>query len=181
MADLTASHAGRIPGPPTTRPDGRYHTRQITLHWTVVFLVIFQYLTGGAMEAAYAVAVETGRLPADGILVVHGTIGTAILLAMLSRLYLRRKHGAPPPPDTEPRAIQILSRSVHYAFYAFLIAMPLAGMAALWLKQGWLGWAHGLSAWIVLALAVLHASGALWHAVKGDGVMRRMGRGNMVP
>lgn len=179
MADLTASPT-HVPQHNVRHPD-RYHTRQIAMHWVVVFLVLFQYATGQGMEAAYARGVETGTLPKDGILWVHGLIGTSILLAMLTRLYLRRKHGAPPPPATEPKGIQWLSRSVHYAFYALLIAMPLFGMAALWVKSGTLGWAHGVAAYVLLALAALHVAGALWHAFKGDGVIRRMGRGHHYP
>ena len=185
MADTTAAAppptaSGHVPTHNLRHPD-RYHTRQIAMHWTVVFLVLFQFLTGGQMEAAYAVAVETGSLPADGILVVHGLLGTSILAAMLVRLYLRRAHGAPPPPETEPEGIQKLSRGVHVAFYGLLIAMPLFGMAALWIKAGWLGWAHGLAAWVLAGLAALHVAGALWHASKGDGVIRRMGRGHHYP
>ena len=180
MADLTASPAAHVPRHNVRHPD-RYHTRQIAMHWTVVFLVVFQYLTGGQMETAYLWAVEHGVLPPDGIIVVHAVIGTAILVAMLTRLYLRVKHGAPPPPATEPRAVQALSRGVHYALYALLIAMPLFGMAAVWAKAGWLGWAHGTAAWVVAGLAALHAAGALWHAFKRDGVIRRMGRGHHYP
>ena len=178
MAEATAA-----PMASTTegRPEGRYSTGQIVAHWTVVFLVLFQFATGDQMSAAYAVAVDFGQLPADGILVVHGLIGTSILAAMLWRLALRLRYGAPPPPDTEPRPLQYVSRGVHYAFYAALIAMPLAGMAALWLKIGIIGTLHAWTAYLVAILAVAHISGALWHAFKGDGVIRRILRGNTYP
>ncbi|WP_308915957.1 cytochrome b [Jannaschia sp. LMIT008] len=162
------------------RPVGAYHVRHIAMHWTVVFLVLFQYATGGRMEQAYLYGVEYGVLPMDGVLYVHGIIGTCILIAMLVRLYLRLKHGAPPPPDNEPKPIQILSRATHFAFYGLLIAMPLFGMAALWVKAGWLGQVHGIAAYVVLGLAVLHVAGAMWHAIKRDGVVSRMGGGTTV-
>ena len=163
------------------RPEGRYHSDQIVAHWTVVFLVIFQYLTGQGMERAHEVGLALGALPASGSIVVHAVIGLSILAAMLWRLGLRLKHGAPPPPDTEPKPLQWLSRSVHYAFYAILIAMPIAGALALWLGSATLGWLHGLSAWILLGLIALHIAGGLWHALKRDGVIRRIARGNVVP
>ncbi|UWQ22298.1 cytochrome b [Jannaschia sp. W003] len=178
MADISTA----TPHDLDRRPEGRYHTAQITAHWTIVFLVAFQFLTGiSGMSAAYEAGVAAGELPPAGIIWVHGMLGTTILLVMLGRLALRRQHGAPPPPDTEPDWLQKISRGVHYAFYVFLIAMPLAGMGALWLKQGWLGALHALSAWILLALIVAHIAGALWHASKRDGVIGRILRGNSMP
>lgn len=147
-----------------------YSSKQMLAHWIVVFLVIFQYLTGGAMEAAFWDEARTGGA------IVHGLLGLTILAFMLWRVYLRANHGAPPPPDTEPGAIQTLSRSVHYAFYTILIAMPVFGLAAVLTGIGILATAHGIAAWALLALAVLHVAGAAWHGVKGDGVVHRMAR-----
>ena len=75
-----------------------------------------------------------------------------------------------------------MSRSVHYAFYALLIGMPLFGMAALWLKWGVLGALHAWASYALLALIVAHVAGGLWHGlVKRDGVARRILRGNSMP
>ncbi|TDL81844.1 cytochrome b [Palleronia sediminis] len=150
-----------------------YATRQIGLHWLVVVLVAFQFFTGGGMAAAF----ERGLSPdADGAgsAVVHGVIGTAILLAMIVRLVTRRSHGAPPPPRTEPSAIQVVSRGNHILFYVVLIAMPLAGMTALATGSETVAEAHAITARVLLVLIVAHIAGALWHAFKGDGVIRRM-------
>ena len=163
------------------RPKGRYHTEQIVAHWTVVFLVLFQYATGGAMDAAYRATVDFGRLPADGVIFVHGLIGTSIWIVMLWRLSMRFRYGAPPPPDSLSRPLQIVSRSVHYAFYAVLLGMPVFGMLALWIKSGIIGTLHGWAAYLLLALAVAHVAGATLHMVKGDGVIRRILRGNTMP
>ena len=180
---MTTASAPVEPTPytPHARPPGRYATGQIVAHWTVVGLVVFQYLTGGGMEAAYNYALDFGVLPPSGHMWVHGIIGTSIFAAMVWRLILRLRLGAPKPPETEPTVLQWISRSVHYAFYAILLAMPLFGMAALWLKQGWLGWAHGTAAYVLLGLAALHVAGALWHAVKRDGVIHRIARGQSYP
>lgn len=176
MADLTAHHS--YAHDPDTRPAGRYHTNQIAAHWTIVFLVAFQYFSGPAMELAVSAGHATGTLPTAGVLVVHGVIGTAILGLMAWRVFLRRRHGAPKPPETEPRPLQLVSRGVHFAFYAILVAMPLAGMAAVALVGSelgrWLGYTHGVTSWVLLGLIALHVAGAAWHAAKRDGTVTRI-------
>jgi cytochrome b561 len=152
----------------------RYHTDQMALHWLVVALVLFQFATGWSMEAAMDVAYLTGVNVTDGVVFVHGIIGSSILVAMLARLYLRFHHGVPTPPTTEPRPLQWLSRGVHYAFYLVLIAMPIFGIAAVVTLIPWLGAAHGWAALALAGLAALHVAGATWHLIKGDGVVRRI-------
>ena len=162
------------------RPEGRYHSNQIAVHWLVVSLVVFQFLTGGAMAAAMEFGYDSNAIPLAGVIYVHGIIGLSILSAMLVRVFLRMRYGAPPPPETESSAIQKLSRSVHYAFYATLIAMPIAGLLAVLTLWEWLGTAHGLASWLLLALALLHVAGAAMHAFKRDGVVKRILSGQPV-
>ena len=156
-----------------TRPD-RYSSNQLLAHWLIVLLVVFQFLTGGGMAEAFDAALLSGNRVVTGTAIVHGWFGLTILGVMLWRLSLRRNHGAPPPPETEPKPVQYLSRGVHYAFYVVLIAMPIAGLAAVVTGTAWLADAHALTSRALLALAALHVVGAAWHAIKGDGVIRRM-------
>lgn len=157
----------------TARP-AVYSTNQMIAHWLVAFFVVFQFLTGGAMERAFATRIEEGGSILSGPTIVHGGIGLTILGLMLWRLTMRLSHGTPPPPDTEADAIQYLSRGTHYAFYVTLVAMPLAGLAAILTGNQTLAAAHALASKLLIALAVLHVSGALWHLFKGDGVVHRM-------
>lgn len=150
-----------------------YSTAQRTAHWLVVALVAFQYFTGEGMAHAFDGVVEDGAA-FTGNAWVHGIIGSAILLTMLSRVVLRLRRGAPPPPDTEPGAIQIVSRGNHFAFYAILLAMPLAGLAAVLTLNETVAWLHGLTSKLLLVLIVAHLAGAIWHMTKSDGVIRRM-------
>ena len=143
-------------------------------HWLVALLVLFQYFTGEGMAAAFDAMVETGTRAASGTAVVHGLFGLTILGLMVWRLTMRRTKGTPPPPETEPGAVRMLSRGVHYAFYVVLIGMPLAGLAAILTGSEALATAHEWASKLLIALALLHVAGAVWHLTKGDGVVHRM-------
>ena len=154
--------------------EGFYHPTQITVHWMIVFLVLFQFLSGGGMEEAFDGAREGTALGLSGTAWVHGLIGTSIGLLMLFRLWARRAHPIPPPPESEPHALQYVSRGVHYAFYALLIGLPVLGLLAVLTGIGPLAGLHALGAWVLLILVVLHFAGAMWHAFRRDGVVKRM-------
>ena len=180
MAETTSRTSYRVHDP-HARPENRYHTDQIVAHWMIVFLLLFQYASGGAMEAAYNVAVDFGRLPADGIIFVHAFIGLSIWTIMLWRLAMRYRFGAPPPPESLSPTMQKVSRGVHFAFYGVLLGMPVFGALALWTKVAIIGTLHGWAAYALIALAVLHVAGAAMHLVRKDGVVRRIVRGNSLP
>lgn len=171
MADITSTAPAEAP---IGRPEGRYHSDQIAAHWTIVFLVLFQFATGGAMEAAMDLGYAADAIPKAGVVFVHGIIGTSILLVMLWRVTLRLRYGAPPPPESVSRPIQIVSRATHMAFYAVLIAMPLAGLAAVLTLSETIGALHGLTALLLVALALAHVAGALMHVFKRDGTIKRV-------
>lgn len=150
-----------------SRP-GHYHRHQLILHWMTVLVVIMQYLFNGAMQRAYATGLETGVFPLDGSALMHAVGGSLILVFMLWRLTLRFTHGTPPPPDSEPGWMQVVSRGTHWTFYAVLLAMPLTGMTAvLTLEPVW-GTAHEWLRIALLVLIVMHVSGALLHAFRKD-------------
>ena len=155
--------------------EGFYHPAQIVAHWMVVFLVLFQFLTGGGMEHAFDAAEEgEALLRLDGTAWVHGMIGTSILLTMLYRLWLRSHYNVPPPPADEPTLVQYVSRGTHWAFYAFLIGMPIAGLLAVFTGSEILAGLHGLASKLLILLIILHFAGAMWHAFKRDGVVKRV-------
>ena len=165
-----------VPSDATSAPPTRtrYHTRQLLAHWTIVMLVAMQFLMNAGMQTAFAQSVEAGRIVMHGGIISHAMGGTFILGIMLYRLWLRRTHGAPPPPSTLPPVLQKVSRATHYAFYVVLIAMPLAGWLAWLTLWGWVGTVHGLTALLLLLLIVMHAAGAFWHAFKRDGTIARI-------
>ena len=153
-----------------------YSTDQRALHWLVVLLVTVQFVTGGGMEESFNHAAE-GTDNFNGSAWVHGVLGATILLAMLARLTLRMKRGAPPPPSTEPSAIQKVSRGTHYLFYLILIAMPLIGLTAVLTLNETIAAIHGWTSLLLLALIVAHVAGAFWHMSNRDGLIKRMTAG----
>lgn len=152
----------------------RYHTRQLLAHWSIVFLVAMQFLMNKGMQEGYWASVELGSLVVTGGMITHAFGGSLILAIMLYRLWLRRTHGAPPPPRSLSPILQKVSRWNHYAFYGLLIGMPIFGMLALVVLWGPLGIAHALASYLLLALIAAHLAGAVFHAWKKDGVIGRI-------
>lgn len=154
----------------------RYNRSQLIAHWLVVVFVLMQFVSSGRMGSAFQRGVETGALPASGGVVVHGLFGSLVLGLMLWRVMLRLRHGAPPPSDAEPRPIQFLSRANHFAFYGVLIAMPLAGYAALLTFNPVLGSIHATLSTLLLLVIALHIAGALAHVFyfKSDAYKRML-------
>ena len=130
----------------------------------------------------------------------HKTFGLIVLAAMILRLALRLKHGAPPyqPPLEAWQAT--ISGLVHKALYVCLFAMPILGWLATdaanypveffnWSlpqfidKDKELGAllyeAHEIVGWILAGLIAMHVGAALHHwLIKRDTVMRRMTLGS---
>lgn len=167
----TADHPSDDPANRT----GYYHPATIVAHWTIVALLVIQFSTGGGMEAAFEVAATGGpRIGLAGPAWVHGMIGSTIGLLMIWRLWIRLTHYVPPPPSSLPKVLQIVSRATHYAFYALLIAMPIAGVFAVFTGNEAVAGIHGLASRVLLALVALHVAGGLYHAFRRDGVVKRM-------
>ncbi len=175
-----------MPAPiPTT-----YGTIARSFHWLIVALLLGQYATKLILPYVLPKSAE------DAIDSWHLSIGAAILIVMVLRLAWRLSHTPPPPPADLPPSMRLLSRAIHWAFYAVLIVLPALGwvsanafgvtprvfgigLPALVGPDKALGEAvgdvHGVLAIAVLALIALHVAGALYHLlVKRDGVMGRM-------
>jgi cytochrome b561 len=100
-----------------------YTTRAKVLHWTIAALVILLLVGGqtyGGMEDAEK----------KQILQIHSFIGLSVLLLALYRLYWRRGHVPPAPPEGMGPLLKKLSRASHYSMYTVLILLPFSGMFA---------------------------------------------------
>ncbi len=169
----------------------RYGAVSQLLHWTVVVLVIFQFVMG------FTVAGMPISLQRLVILARHKSFGMTILALVLLRLGWRLFSPAPPLPAAMPSLQRLAAHGSHVLLYGLLIAMPIVGWitsSASHLTVTWFGLfafpnlvgpdpelaklakaTHAAMAWVLLVTASLHASAALWHHfVQKDSVLRRM-------
>ena len=107
-------------------PHSRYSSLSITLHWAMLLLLI----------AVYACMELRGYYPKgsdfrEGLKMWHFMFGLTVLLLVLIRV-VARVTGGTPPINPEPPAWQtLIARLTHFALYAFMIAMPIAGWVIL--------------------------------------------------
>ncbi|HEV2300701.1 MAG TPA: cytochrome b/b6 domain-containing protein [Stellaceae bacterium] len=111
------------------------------LHWLVAGLVATVVGLGWAL--AWAPRNSPAR---DVILLLHRSVGLAILAAMLLRLLWRWRRRPPPLPESLPLGAALLARATHYSLYLLLTLMPLAG----WLNAAFEG--HAVSLFGLFAL-----------------------------
>ena len=162
------------------------------LHWLMAALLLSQLLIGVAMMASL-----TLRPP---LIALHRPLGLALLVLVLVRLWVRRRHPPPALPADLPRWQAAAAHASHLLLYALMLALPLLGWAltsaaghAMLLPggvplpaiaphdpvlYGWLRDAHGLLAWLLFATVLGHVAAALHHAwIRRDGVFEAMAGG----
>ena len=157
------------------KPD-HYRPAQKLLHWYVVIGVITQI---AIHEPTVRVneAIVTGATPDSGdnlFAWMHVVVGTTIFIAVLARLFLRYKHGAPGhAPGTSP-VQATMANYMHWALYALLFGMVITGMAT-WNGIAQLGQVHFIINVILFFLVLGHAAAAIYNQfIKKDGTLKRM-------
>jgi cytochrome b561 len=101
-------------------PAHRYSSVAIVLHWTIAVLILlnlyialkFDGMRGLALFKAYQ---------------LHKSIGLTVLILSLARLGWRLTHRAPQLPSDMPRWERLAAGATHWAFYGFMIGIPLTG------------------------------------------------------
>ncbi|WP_340264711.1 cytochrome b/b6 domain-containing protein [Sphingobium mellinum] len=166
----------------------RYSLTAIVLHWTIAALLAFQISVGWALEDLGARGFALFQL--------HKSVGITILILTLLRLVVR--YLRPRPERVEGGWQGAIASAVHGGLYAFMLAAPLTGWALVSTAKvkvptllfgivplphlplpaashGLAAGAHGLLAWIGIALLALHVAGALrHHLLLRDGLLWRM-------
>lgn len=159
-----------------------YRPAQKILHWVVVLGVITQIaIHESIVRVTEALSTGTTPVASDTTLAwVHVGVGSTILLAVLARLYLRFRYGAPGhAPDTPPLQAKLAS-IMHWALYALLLGMVLTGMLT-WNGIAPLGDVHFIINVMLFFLVLGHAAAAIYNQfVRKDGTLLRMfpARGN---
>lgn len=170
----------------------RYSGLAMLLHWLIAVLVIVQWRLAEAAEEAAT------REAGGAIMANHFALGVMIFAVVAVRLMWRQISPPPPPASGHASWERSVARLVHFAFYALLLVMPVAGWIALssfgepinlWgmfqlpalpvPRDPDLGEAifevHGASGVALLVLMALHAAAALKHTViDKDGTLFRM-------
>ena len=168
----------------------QYSKRMVIVHWLTLLLVIAAWYLGDALGDATDESKAT-----LGAYVIHMSVGAAILLLTIARLFFRSRKEAPPLLE-DKRIFQIAATGTHHALYTVLVLLPLSGMATvitssvgrallagdaslLPKEHGFRGvFAHEVHETLVnvlIALVVVHILGALKHQfIDKDGLMERM-------
>jgi cytochrome b561 len=161
------------------------------LHWTIVALLIVQFIIAWAMP-------HIGRnTQPDTLINLHLSFGVVILAVAIVRLGWRATHPEPAQEAGLPPWQMRSAHIIHLLLYLLLFVVPVLGwMSASWrgfpvIMFGlelpkliatrsaafrWTGDVHGLLAnYLMLALVGLHVAVALYHYfIRRDGVLQRM-------
>ena len=110
---------------PAMRP--RYSAGLRRIHWLTALLV----------AAAYLLIEQRGLFPRgsagrSAMMQGHFWAGLLVFASAVWRIALRRRHGAPPVAPALPGWQAWLSRALHLSLYAFVVVMPLLGLATAW-------------------------------------------------
>lgn len=159
-----------------THAPTQYRPAQIILHWFVFIAIWVQWLFNAPIKRAVE-AMQSGATPASGDLnmaFVHVGFGSTILLAVLARLYLRYRYGAPGHAPGTPALQARIATAVHHTLYATLLGMVITG-GLTWNGVADLGSVHQYLNILLFGLISAHAAAALFNQfIRKDGTLRRM-------
>lgn len=177
----------------------RYTTVAIALHWAIAISIIGMIFGGW-----YMTDLPDGAPGQYFLYQLHKSLGITILLLTVTRILWRVMNPPPTLPDDMAGYEKTLSHLVHMGFYGLMIILPLTGWlySSVSVKldvptvlYGVISWpdvpfvealkteaasgavnqAHGLLAWVTLALLGLHVAGAIKHEIGSEGgVLKRM-------
>lgn len=104
----------------------RFSALSIALHWVTLLLI----------TAVYAVILLRENYPKgsdirEGLKTWHFMLGLTILALVVIRLIVRLNRRSPPITPEPPAWQALLAKATHFALYAFMLAMPIAGWVIL--------------------------------------------------
>jgi len=187
--------------PPITSSTS-YGTVAKTLHWLIAAAIVTMLVIGWTMTS-----LPRNNPHIFALFQWHKSIGITILLLSLFRLGWRLMHPAPPLPAGMPAWEKFAARATHVLFYVLIIGMPLTGWVIVstspfnlpTMLYGIIPWphlpvlpdlankkeightfgdVHGILAYIMAGLLVLHVAAAhKHHWFDRDDVLTRMAPG----
>lgn len=169
----------------------------VILHWLLAVSIFFLFISSWWMMGLPLPSAELQfrAFPFQ----LHKNIGITLVIIILMLLYVRLRH-RPSPPDSTDMApwMHWLAIAAHVAVYGLVLAVCLTGYLSsahtrwdtvFWwtiefpriappseeLNEFW-GELHMWTAWALLGIIAVHVSGAIYHAFRNDGIVRRMMR-----
>ncbi len=180
----------------TTRADFEaYSGIARLLHWLVAVIVL-GLVTSGLIMVYRGKDLNIWDDLTNNLYTTHKTAGLVLLALVIVRLGYRLINGAPSDEPTLTAAHRGVSHAVHWSIYALLLVIPLLGWTGISMfpalgtfggftipaltspdkeTAGVVLWWHGLAAYVLISLILLHILAALYHhVIRGDNVLRRM-------
>ncbi len=161
----------------------KYHPFLRALHWVMALLIIFQIFLGWFME--YLEGVIGKNNPTRLFLYdLHKSLGVTVLILVALRIIVRLTTFIPPLPNSIHPLIRTTAKVSHYAIYVLMVITPMVGYATSdSLGKGVklfglplpkilpddkelgkiLGDLHGICAYTLLVLIIIHVVAAIWH------------------
>jgi cytochrome b561 len=165
----------------------RYGSMAVSIHWLSAILVLVLMVVGFRAAGTVDPAAKAALLR------LHLPIGIALLALTVLRIVWWRFDRRPDPIAASPHWQERAAQAVHILFYVVLLGMIASGIGMMVLSGaspiifGGQGGAlpdfskylprapHGIGAWLLIALVVLHVGAALYHQFgRRDGLLRRM-------
>jgi cytochrome b561 len=163
-------------------------------HWLIAALIICLFIVGLVMEDI------EGAPNKFFVYAIHKSMGLLALALIICRIVWRLADKAPPALSGIPRLQRLAAALAHWGLYVLMIAVPvsgwvmhsLSGYQTHWFGQPALpvlptivevnrrladgmGELHGLLAWGLIVLALIHAGAGLYHHfIRKDATLARM-------
>lgn len=172
---------------PSAPSADRYDTPTRLLHWLSALLILTLFLLPQIWS----------RLPREaraGYEHLHVSLGVILAAVFLARVLWRALRSVHLP--AEPGLQGALATSAHRLLYLLMLIQILTGLARRWVRErgveffglmippplhlnpDWrpvISAVHNWNQWLIVTVALLHASAALMHHyIRRDGVLRRM-------
>jgi cytochrome b561 len=169
----------------------RYTGVAIVLHWLIAGLLVGQIAFGWFLDS-----VPRGSALRGFYVNLHKSTGLTLAVLILMRIAWRLLNASPPLPAFMPAWERRAARWSHVALYVCMLGMPLSGyIASNFSKYGvklynvlllppWgpqdkrvyeiFNTTHGVLSYLFVILIIVHITAAVSHAVRGNGIIRRI-------
>lgn len=169
----------------------------VILHWLMAVSIFFLFISSWWMMGLPLPSPELQfrAFPFQ----LHKNIGITLVIVILMLLYIRLRHRPAPPDESDMQPwMHWMAILAHVMIYGLVLAVCVTGYLSsahtrwdtVWwwtiefpriaeanedLNEFW-GEMHMWTAWALLGIVAVHVSGAIYHAFRNDGIVRRMMR-----